>query len=497
MKNIKEMSIDEILNYSVPYNDEYVITIPDFHKLYTEKNKKSKLLKRSKEIIDNNIGNYGFNLSTTIKCKIINNKRVFCYDSKFLIFSILKSLDINLSDDIMQNDNLIEYTKDQIKIIKSKLKNIKSVDELSEILPKMYKTILDNKAAKLILTTESGIHEFIKQYEYELTKVSVNLKYLCEELEKPIEEKYFEGIDKSLLLHVISVISLDLAHEDNSINDSIYTAMKYYNENKNNIKYKDSVTYYKSPSYNGRKIPRCSYSKFIEYYKDYMNNHKYLKEEVLSNEKYSNMNVEDVQKYMELHRNKIQQEMIEKEQEELRIKKEHEEKKQLIKSIREELTVNWELCPSGTKQTETSVHCYTPKIKRGKYDNLKFQKIYEEKVKFFSNSDYVIHIFGKDKFEGYEGYIYPNGIVLFEKLTTKRSISKNTALYVMDVRNFVELSKKNKQEIIEIIGNNEEENLRRINHSKNWQVRALNVIDKKTDISLEELRNIKLYQKKI
>ena len=40
MKNIKEMSIDEILNYSVPYNDEYVITIPDFHKLYTEKNKK-------------------------------------------------------------------------------------------------------------------------------------------------------------------------------------------------------------------------------------------------------------------------------------------------------------------------------------------------------------------------------------------------------------------------------------------------------------------------
>ncbi len=67
----------------------------------------------------------------------------------------------------------------------------------------------------------------------------------------------------------------------------------------------------------------------------------------------------------------------------------------------------------------------------------------------------------------------------------------------MDVRNFVELSKKNKQEIIEIIGNNEEENLKRINHSKNWQVRAINVINKKTDISLEELRNIKLYQKKI
>lgn len=77
MKNIKEMSIDEILNYSVPYNAEYVITIPDFHKLYTEKNKKSKLLKRSKEIIDNNIGDYGFNLSATIKCKIVNNKRAF------------------------------------------------------------------------------------------------------------------------------------------------------------------------------------------------------------------------------------------------------------------------------------------------------------------------------------------------------------------------------------------------------------------------------------
>ena len=38
MKNIKEMSIDEILNYSVPYNDEYVITIPDFHKLYHQTN---------------------------------------------------------------------------------------------------------------------------------------------------------------------------------------------------------------------------------------------------------------------------------------------------------------------------------------------------------------------------------------------------------------------------------------------------------------------------
>lgn len=497
MKNINEMSINEILNYSVPYNAEYVITIPDFHKLYIDKNKKSKLLNRAKEIIDNNIGDYGFNLATTIKCKIVNNKRVFCYDSNFVIFSILKSLNIDISDDLMQKNNLIEYTKEQIRIIRSNLKNIKNVNELSNILPNIYKSILNDKTARMILNTKSGIEGFIKKYKEDLTKLLVNLENLCVELEKPIEEKYFEGIDKNLLLHIISAIALDLAREDNAINDSIYTAMKYYNENKSNIKYKDSVTYFTSPSYNGRKISRCSYSKFIEYYKDYMSNHKYLKEEILSNEKYNNMSVEDVKKYMEEHRNKIQQEMIEKEQEELKSKKEQEEKKQLIKSIREELTVNWELCPSGTKQTETSVHCYTPKIKREKYDNPKFQKIYEEKIQFFSNSDYVIHIFGKDKFEGYEGYIYPNGIVLFEKLTTKRSISKNTALYVMDVRNFVELSKKNKQEIIEIIGNNEEENLKRINHSKNWQVRAINVINKKTDISLEELRNIKLYQKKI
>ena len=82
-------------------------------------------------------------------------------------------------------------------------------------------------------------------------------------------------------------------------------------------------------------------------------------------------------------------------------------------------------------------------------------------------------------------------------LTKKGNIAKNTALYVMDIRNFIEFSKMNKQQIMEIIKDNEENNLKRINHSKNWQVRALNVINKETDITLEELRNVKLYQKRI
>ena len=331
------------------------------------------------------------------------------------------------------------------------------------------------------------------------------------------------------------------SENDDKVHNSIYTTMKYmleYNgkeniklidkdneenkdskdneNNKDNKGNKDKMCFYILGTEHIRFLPNYSYNKLFHHYKEYMKYHSDVTEEIIPPSKYEGKSMNQINEYFENYRMQTRKEKIDLELQKkeefnakaLEIKKleeekkkrlqEEKEKKAQIEVLREELSLAWEVCPAGVRYTENSVHYLTPKSKNGDYEKLKYQEIYEQKLDFFENSSYIGHILGKEKFEGYEGYIYPNGIVLFEKLRNKRSISKSTALYVMDIRNFIEFSRLSKVEIMEIISSENEENLKRINHRENWQTRALNVINKKTDITLDEIKEkVNLLKKKI
>lgn len=101
---------------------------------------------------------------------------------------------------------------------------------------------------------------------------------------------------------------------------------------------------------------------------------------------------------------------------------------------------------------------------------------------FLNNSSPLFILEGKHNFEGYIGYLYENGKVVFEKfyddvntIPPTPSIGSN-ATYVMDINNFIEMSQKTKPEIMEYIKSGES-GVQRIYHTKNWKKKITNVIN--------------------
>ena len=109
----------------------------------------------------------------------------------------------------------------------------------------------------------------------------------------------------------------------------------------------------------------------------------------------------------------------------------------------------------------------------------------------FHETNPVLKLVGIDKFSGYEGYMYLNGLVAFEIYYTKnepnkpKTIAQSGATYLMNYKNFEELSKKTKTEIIERIKNSDDPDVRRIPHKEKW-AEHLNEALNSVQISQEE-----------
>ena len=95
------------------------------------------------------------------------------------------------------------------------------------------------------------------------------------------------------------------------------------------------------------------------------------------------------------------------------------------------------------------------------------------RLEFFESTNYAAKIVGIDKFDGYIGYIYNDGTVIFEKffddMEKRRPTRDGNATYVMNIYNFTEFSKLSKPEIINYIKNNDDGNIIRKYHTKNWE----------------------------
>ena len=114
--------------------------------------------------------------------------------------------------------------------------------------------------------------------------------------------------------------------------------------------------------------------------------------------------------------------------------------------------------------------------------------ILDEKLDFYYSKNPVINLVGINTFTGYFAQFYENGVVILDKLYTYRKDKKGTeamvpagdeAIYVMNYREFAELSKSTKMELIQEITEYDNKDVRRIYHSKTWKEKVDSYINGK------------------
>lgn len=153
---------------------------------------------------------------------------------------------------------------------------------------------------------------------------------------------------------------------------------------------------------------------------------------------------------------------------------------ELIKRMKEEelLFAKWEFLPKGKKREENiskgSYYSYNKTI-----DTSEFIRKFRIVRNYIEGSNYLYTVEGKDTFLGYIAYLYPNGKVIFMRDYTKlktRKEMETSAIYAMNFKDFLSLSKLTKQELINLISSAPEYGIRRIYHFKNMD-RTINILE--------------------
>lgn len=157
----------------------------------------------------------------------------------------------------------------------------------------------------------------------------------------------------------------------------------------------------------------------------------------------------------------------------------------LSERAKRELMASWEIIRKGERgeldeSSKSSTTYSRPGVKKELED---FYISLMRRREIFEATDYEYKVIGSEKFAGYIGYVYKNGIVIFEKLYEDQEqqipIKRSNATYVMNINNFVELSKLTKTEIIKFIKNSANPEVLRLYHSGNWAARLHSIINGK------------------
>lgn len=151
------------------------------------------------------------------------------------------------------------------------------------------------------------------------------------------------------------------------------------------------------------------------------------------------------------------------------------------------LEASWNFIRNGKKEITPVDEETVIRLKNKKTDKKKITR--EEKIQaitdrmgFLDHTNYVYKMTGKDEFEGYIGYIYSNGVVVFEKFyksIDNHEPSTSNATYVMNFNNFVQMSKLTKTDIMAYIKNGGTD-VRRVYHTNKWVDKMIAIITGKT-----------------
>ena len=107
----------------------------------------------------------------------------------------------------------------------------------------------------------------------------------------------------------------------------------------------------------------------------------------------------------------------------------------------------------------------------------KYMNMFVRKTAFYENSGYIMRLFGVAGFEGHVAYIYPNGLVVIDKLYDESLLIEptfNEAIYLMDINTFLNASTMDKPTF------RANDNVKRIFHTKKWEERLAEEIQNST-----------------
>lgn len=130
-----------------------------------------------------------------------------------------------------------------------------------------------------------------------------------------------------------------------------------------------------------------------------------------------------------------------------------------LAAYRKDIEVSWEILPASDRDETLyeSLGGYSLTEEEKNKLQASRERIFDEKNAFYQSHKPYCVIKGCNSFDGYIGYIYPNGKVILDKyydVNIKKNGqvgSKNiatAAYFVMDIGEFVELSRKSRTEII-------------------------------------------------
>ena len=145
--------------------------------------------------------------------------------------------------------------------------------------------------------------------------------------------------------------------------------------------------------------------------------------------------------------------------------------------------VSWTIVPNGDDDVDNKDevievlnrrYSHLPEEERQKIIFKKYE-LYERKINFFENTNYVFKVYGVSEFDGYVAYVYANGEILLERFFsdyTECMPASGEAIYNLNIYNFEEKSKFSKAVLMK------DPEVRRIIHCPTFESQARAIIEK-------------------
>lgn len=163
-----------------------------------------------------------------------------------------------------------------------------------------------------------------------------------------------------------------------------------------------------------------------------------------------------------------------------------------INKYKNDIEVSWEILPTSDLASMNYDRLGNGSLSDEDKQKLEESKerIFDEKSEFYQSHEPYRIIKGKNSFNGYIGFIYPNGKVILDQYYEINSNRIATsAIYVMEIDEFIELSRKSKTEIIE------GKLCPRIIHKNGWESKVENFIE--GEVTPETLEDVQTAVKRL
>lgn len=373
----------------------------------------------------------------------------------------------------LKGKNVLSYNEEKAKERLELLKSIRSNNELQKEFPILYsmfksllraRTMLENDTSnKNIAIDEYDVIEIIKNIDFNsfINLSSSYFEMLINDIKKftsiandvKIDIESLKDIDKDKLELYIANSYLSKAENETDKSDiqkCLYYVSCYFFENKDRIDDETKLAILTSVANISKKEKEKTLTRRILYerYQELLKKNPEIRNITFSKEVFKDMTLEEINGFMQKYFS--------------------------------DLMANWEILPHGDDSFDKDVKDNIKKMGKNLSKEEKEEKerkllqLFTEKKEFYDSSNYAYRIKGRKTFDGYIGYIYPNGIVVLDKYyenAKKGILAEDEAIYCMDINDFYSLSQFSKTILIR------EKLCTRFIHQGSWQKRIKKEID--------------------